>query len=149
MLLVGGNPSRGTYEATMEMYSPAYLFNADGTDAVRPAITGVTPAFGYGAMFDVQTPDASDVRSVVLVRPGAQTHAFDMDQRLIELSFTSRRERFARHRAPQRQHRATRLLPAVHPEFRGRAVGRHLRTTLCIDSQSGAHGDDHAVLQRT
>ena len=88
VLLVGGNPSRGTYEATMEVYSPAYLFNADGTDAVRPAITGVTPAFGYGAMFDVQTPDASDVRSVVLVRPGAQTHAFDMDQRLIELSFT-------------------------------------------------------------
>ena len=73
----------------MEIYSPAYLFNADGTDAVRPAITGVTPAFGYGAMFDVQTPDASDVRSVVLVRPGAQTHAFDMDQRLIELSFTT------------------------------------------------------------
>ena len=89
MLLVGGNPSRGSYEARMEVYSPAYLFNADGTDAARPAIAGVTPAFGYGAMFDVQTPDASDVRSVVLVRPGAQTHAFDMDQRLIERSFTT------------------------------------------------------------
>ena len=31
VLLVGGNPARGTYEAHMEVYSPAYLFNADGT----------------------------------------------------------------------------------------------------------------------
>ena len=56
---------------------------------MRPAITSVTPAFGYGATFQVQTPDASDIRSVVLVRPGAPTHAFDMDQRLVELSFTA------------------------------------------------------------
>ena len=43
VLLVGGNPTRGTYEAHMEIYSPAYLFNADGTAALRPTITGVTP----------------------------------------------------------------------------------------------------------
>ena len=89
VLLTGGNPSRGSYEQHMEIYSPAYLFNADESPAVRPSINSVTPAFGYGATFQVQTPDASDIRSVVLVRPGAPTHSFDMDQRLIELSFTA------------------------------------------------------------
>ena len=38
--------------------------------------------------FQVHTPAAADIASVVLVRPGAPTHAFDMDQRLVELSFT-------------------------------------------------------------
>ena len=89
VLLAGGNPQRGTYESRMEIYSPSYLFNADGTDALRPAIVSVTPgAVGYGSTFHVQTPDAADIQSVVLVRPGAPTHAFDMEQRLVELSFT-------------------------------------------------------------
>jgi hypothetical protein len=90
VLLVGGNPKRGTYEAHMEIYSPAYLFNADGTDALRPTITGVTPeAFRYGTTFHVQTSDAADIRAVVLVRAGASTHSFDMDQRLVELAYTA------------------------------------------------------------
>src|SRR5439155_4690017 len=46
-------------------------------------------AFAYGATFQVQTPDAANITSVVLVRPGAQTHAFDMDQRLVGLSYTT------------------------------------------------------------
>ena len=90
VLLVGGNPERGTYEAHMEAYSPAYLFNADGTEALRPTITSVTPgAFRYGSTFHVHTSDAADIRSVVLVRPGAATHSFDMDQRLVELAHTA------------------------------------------------------------
>ena len=90
VLLVGGNPERGTYEAHMEAYSPAYLFNADGTEALRPTITSVTSgAFRYGSTFHVHTSDAADIRSVVLVRPGASTHSFDMDQRLVELAHTA------------------------------------------------------------
>jgi len=73
----------------MEIYSPAYLFKSDGTPADRPIISGAPEAFAYGSTFHVQTPDAADVRSVVLMRPGAQTHAFDMDQRLVDLSFTA------------------------------------------------------------
>jgi len=90
VLLVGSNPQRGSYEAHMEAYSPAYLFNADGTEALRPTITSVTPgAFRYGATFHVGTSDAADIRSVVLVRPGASTHSIDMDQRLVELAHTA------------------------------------------------------------
>jgi hypothetical protein len=89
VLLIGGNPQRGNYEQRVEIYSPAYLFNADDTPAYRPTITGVTPdTVDYAAAFQVQTPDAADIASVVVVRPGTPTHAFDMEQRLVGLSYT-------------------------------------------------------------
>jgi hypothetical protein len=89
VLFIGGNPARGTYEQHMEIYSPAYLFNADGSAATRPSITGSPSAgIGYGSAFQLQTPDAANISSVVLMRPGAPTHAFDMEQRLVGLSFT-------------------------------------------------------------
>jgi Domain of unknown function (DUF1929)/PKD domain len=89
VLLIGGNPQRGNYERRLEIYSPAYLFNADGTPALRPTITGGPDTVPYGTAFQVQTPDAADISSVVLVRPGAPTHAFDMEQRLVGLSYTA------------------------------------------------------------
>ena len=49
----------------------------------------MTPAVSYGSPFQVQTPNAADIASVVLVRPGTPTHAFDMDQRFVGLSFTA------------------------------------------------------------
>jgi hypothetical protein len=88
--VAGGNPARGTYEPHMEIYSPAYLFNANGTLATRPSITSVsTSVVGYGSTFTVQTPDATNISSVVLMRNGSVTHAFDMDQRYVGLSFTA------------------------------------------------------------
>jgi hypothetical protein len=90
VLVVGGNPAQGIYESYMENYAPAYLFNSNGTLATRPSISSVTPAvIGYGATFQVQTPNAATISSAVLVRPGSVTHAFDMDQRLIGLNFTT------------------------------------------------------------
>ena len=89
--VAGGNPKRGTYEPHMEIYSPPYLFNADGSLATRPTITSVSAqAIGYGGSFTIQTPDAASILggSVVLTKDGAVTHAFDMDQRAVELSFT-------------------------------------------------------------
>ncbi|HEY2711411.1 MAG TPA: galactose oxidase-like domain-containing protein [Chthoniobacterales bacterium] len=89
--VAGSNPVRGTYEQHMEIYSPAYLFTTDGTGniipATRPVIMNAATEVGYGAPFKMATPDAASISSVVLVRPGAVTHAFDMEQRLIGLSF--------------------------------------------------------------
>lgn len=86
----GGNPQRGTYESHMEIYSPQYLFNVDGTAATRPTITSTsTSVIGYNGAFQVQTPDAANIASVVLMRNGAVTHAFNMDQRLVGLAFTA------------------------------------------------------------
>ena len=54
VMMVGGNPQRGTYEPHVEIYSPAYLFNSSGTLATRPSITSVTPSeMGYGSAFQV------------------------------------------------------------------------------------------------
>jgi len=77
VLFIGGNPARGTYEQQIEICSPACLFNPDGGFATRPSITGVpSTGIGYGSAFQVQTPDAANISSVVLMRAGAPTHAF-------------------------------------------------------------------------
>ena len=90
VLVLGGNPQRGTYEPHMEIYTPPYLFNSDGSMATRPSISSVTPGvLGYGNSFQIQTPDAASVSSVVLVRAGSVTHAFDMEQRMVGLTFTA------------------------------------------------------------
>ena len=86
--LAGGNPTHGNYVKQMEIYKPAYLFNPDGTLATRPSIISAPGSIGYGDAFTVATPDAANISSVVLVRNGAVTHSFGMDQREVGLSFT-------------------------------------------------------------
>jgi len=87
--VAGGNPARDSYVHQVEIYTPPYLYNSDGSLATRPSITSVTPGvIGYGTSFQVQTPDAASIASVVIMKDGAVTHAFDMDQRLVGLSFT-------------------------------------------------------------
>jgi hypothetical protein len=88
--VAGGNPSRGSYEQHVEIYTPPYLYNSNGSLATRPSITSVTPGvIGYGTSFQVQTPNAANIASVVIMKNGAVTHAFNMDQRLVGLSFTA------------------------------------------------------------
>jgi hypothetical protein len=94
VLVAGSNPvtfANREYEKNMEIYSPAYLFTGDGvgpsTPATRPTILNAPSIIGYGGTFDVQT-DSSQIGSVVLIRPGSPTHAFDMEQRMVKLSFT-------------------------------------------------------------
>jgi uncharacterized repeat protein (TIGR02543 family) len=53
---------------------------------MRPTISGAPAVVGYGTPFSVGTPN-TDIASVVLVRPGAPTHAFDMEQRVVSLAF--------------------------------------------------------------
>src|SRR5438876_3491500 len=90
--LAGGNPQRGSYEQHMEIYQPAYLFttdlNGNVVAATRPSFSGAPSGITYGNSFTVQTANPTNIASVVLVRNGSVTHAFDMDQRLVELSFT-------------------------------------------------------------
>jgi hypothetical protein len=91
--LAGGNPSWGSYEPHMEIYQPAYLFQSNGAPATRPTISSapssITLNLKKNAKFTVQTPDAAQIASVVLVRYGAVTHSFNTDQRLVGMSFTS------------------------------------------------------------
>ena len=74
--------------STWRYYKPPYLFNANNTPATRPTISGVTANISWNNIVQVNTPDAANISSVVLIRPGAPTHAFDMDQRMVGMSFT-------------------------------------------------------------
>src|SRR4029077_2433529 len=73
----------------IEIYQPAYLFNPDGSLAARPSVTAAPSSITYGNNFTVQTPDAANISSAVLVRNGTVTHAFGMDQRMVGMSFTA------------------------------------------------------------
>jgi len=66
-----------------EVYAPPYLFKG-----ARPVITGVPATVGYNQTVTVQTPDAARIASVVLIAPSEVTHAFNMGQRFVPLSFT-------------------------------------------------------------
>ena len=66
------------------MYSPPYLFKGP-----RPTVTDAPAEIHYGQSFTVDTPDASRIPKVSLVRMGTVTHNFDMDQRFMNLSMTA------------------------------------------------------------
>jgi len=91
--VAGGNPYRGFYQTQVEIYKPAYLFTTDSNHnvvpAVRPTITSAPASVSYASNFSVSTPNAASISSVALIRAGADTHAFDMDQRMVSLSFTA------------------------------------------------------------
>jgi hypothetical protein len=88
----GSNPVRGSYVPQMEIYTPPYLFTTDAggnaVPATRPRITGAPALIGYGGSFSLQTPDAASAGSIALMRPGSDTHAWDMEQRMVELAFS-------------------------------------------------------------
>ncbi len=87
--VAGSNPAfDGVYEKHMEIYQPPYLFNSSGGLATRPTITSVQASVSWGNSFTVTTPDAASIASVVMIKTGSPTHAFDMDQRLVGLNFS-------------------------------------------------------------
>jgi hypothetical protein len=100
VMLAGGAAAGGcsaSVENSIEVFSPPYLFNADGTLATRPGIAkidGITPTptvaptVHHGATFVIETPDAGDIVRVVLVRPMAVTHQTDTEQRVIQCSYS-------------------------------------------------------------
>ncbi len=86
--VAGSNPAQGNWDNRMEIYSPAYLYTSSGSPAPRPTIGSAPARVGYAVPFTVATPNAADIASAVLVRPGSPTHAFDFEQRLVGTNFT-------------------------------------------------------------
>ena len=86
---LGATPPSSAYETHVEIFKPPYLFNSGGGLATRPTITSVPANISYGAGFQIQTPDAANTSKVMLMRPGSVTHAFNVEQRLVGLSFTA------------------------------------------------------------
>ena len=88
VISAGDDYNGGIDRDTAEIFEPPYLFNADGSYASRPRISSAPATVRYGdPPFHVGTPD--NVVKAALVAPGADTHANDMNQRVVPLSLTS------------------------------------------------------------
>jgi galactose oxidase-like protein/Big-like domain-containing protein len=84
----GGGITFANSEFSAQVFSPPYLFNADGSPAARPTITSAPSTLSYGQSFTVQTPDAGSVTLGTLIRLSSVTHAFNMSQLIYGLTFT-------------------------------------------------------------
>jgi len=82
-VISAGSNSGKPEETMVEIYSPPYLFA--GT---RPTVSAAPSTIGFGGSFDVQTPDASRIARVALLRLGATTHGWAAEQRYVDLTFT-------------------------------------------------------------
>jgi hypothetical protein len=99
VMMAGGASSGGcslSVENSIEIFSPPYLFNPDGTLATRPiidSVNGEVPTsshfvqFHHGDTFTVESPQATSIAKVVLIRPMAVTHQTDSEQRVIQMPF--------------------------------------------------------------
>ena len=79
-----GEPIPRDYK-DLEIYRPPYFFKGP-----RPALSSVSETeIQFGAQFPIESPNAGDIRKVVLLRPGCITHHTDPNQRLVELTFAA------------------------------------------------------------
>jgi len=86
--LCGDCPTGETNHEDAQIYSPAYLFNSDGTAATRPTITSISPTtLAVGGQITVVA--GSTISSFSLIRYGSATHTVDTDQRRIALTPTT------------------------------------------------------------
>jgi hypothetical protein len=72
-----------------ELYYPPYLFNPDGSLAPRPTIVNAPQTIAYSSTFALETAQPNPtIAKVTLNKLGATTHAFNMGQHFLPLSFT-------------------------------------------------------------
>ena len=81
----GGDGTPGSeLHADAEIFSPPYLFLG-----ARPTITTAPATLVYGGGFTVDSPQATQIADVWLVRAGSVSRGFNSDQRAVRLGFTT------------------------------------------------------------
>jgi len=85
----GGGVSFANSQLSAQIFSPPYLFNPDGTLALRPTITSAPSTLSYGQRVTVQTPDAGSVTRGSLIRLSSVTHTFNQSQLIYPLTFSA------------------------------------------------------------
>ncbi len=70
-----------------QIFSPPYLFNADGSDASRPVISSAPDTIWHGQAFIVHTSTA--IQKFSLIKMSSTTHGLNTDQRYLKVPFTS------------------------------------------------------------
>lgn len=74
----------------VEIFSPPYLYNSDGSEATRPSIVTAPESLAYGQLAQVGLGNvsASEIGKVVLIRLPSVTHTYNQDQRRVELNYS-------------------------------------------------------------
>ena len=72
-----------------EIYYPPYLYKASGGFAGRPVIESAPDTLAPGLDFSMQVSGAGPVSRVTLLQTGAPTHSINVQQRFVDLPFTT------------------------------------------------------------
>ena len=70
-----------------QVYSPGYLYNADGSLTTRPTISTAPTTISYGRTFNVQA--TSGITRFSFIKMSGVTHNLNSDLRQLKLAFTS------------------------------------------------------------
>jgi len=87
VLVAGGGAPGPVVNLHAEIYYPPYLYNSSGNFASRPNTDSAPATLNIDETFSVDV-GGTTISRVTLVKTGAVTHSFNMDQRFLELSFT-------------------------------------------------------------
>jgi hypothetical protein len=88
-LLPRGDPDQGV--PVGQVFFPSYLFNQDGSRAVRPVIAKAPKKLAYRGSFDVRVAgDPRAIASVVLLRSDHNTHSLTTGDRYVKLAFRAK-----------------------------------------------------------
>ena len=102
-LLPRGDPDLGV--PVGQVFSPPYLFTANGSLAQRPVIETFPAEIAYGGHFDITVAgDPSQIASVALLRSDHNTHSLTTGDRYVKLAFQQKgaaKARELRVRAPK------------------------------------------------
>jgi hypothetical protein len=78
----GGPFANNNPDPSFEVWSPPYLFRG-----ARPSISKAQAGIAWGEKFNIGTPQADEIESVVLLRTTSATHVMDSDLRGLTLEF--------------------------------------------------------------
>ena len=87
VVTAGGPGGAGGFDNqfNMEIFSPPYLFRGP-----RPVVTAAPATAQHGDTIMIDSPDAAEIDTVVLLRPQSMTHHTDAGARYIRLQITGR-----------------------------------------------------------
>ncbi|MEM9654756.1 MAG: DUF4214 domain-containing protein, partial [Actinomycetota bacterium] len=90
VLVAGGGAPGPINQTNAEIFSPDYLFSAQGGAMTRPEITGVSSDdLALGQTVTISVDSAVDIGRVTLLKSGSVTHSNNMEQRISDLTFTT------------------------------------------------------------
>lgn len=132
LVLAPDNYTHGAFASSLrdpsfEIFKPPYLFRGS-----RPRLERVQSGIARGETFGIKTPDASKITGVVLSRLPSVTHLADVDQRTIELEFTSH---------------GSGLVKAKVPDNAAVALSGHYYLFLMSDNGQGPTPSRAAIVQ--